>query len=126
MRCANCQKFVSQEESDPVIESHDYASNTISGECRIVLTCAECSEELKESRFEINIEVDFCNSDEKDHDVELTHDDPSSTSRIDGKGRYYRTFYGAETEFQLKCSCGKELKVKWNDEVQSSHMDDVQ
>jgi hypothetical protein len=57
-RCINCEKFVSLEpsedpewNSDPEIDE----DGAVTGELRVVLNCAECGEEMKETTIELDI-----------------------------------------------------------------------
>jgi len=51
-RCPNCSKFVSLEAQDPEVQSCDVElDGTVSAEVRLVLACAECGDEGKETVF---------------------------------------------------------------------------
>jgi hypothetical protein len=55
MRCPECSKFVAYDDgTDPEVDSVEVDEDgNVSGNVRIVLTCAECSTELKEATFDI-------------------------------------------------------------------------
>ena len=60
MRCNDCNKFVSFDDStEPEAEIEIDEDGQISGTVRIVLTCAECGTELKESNFDVSEEADI-------------------------------------------------------------------
>lgn len=127
MRCNNCNKFVSQDEGDPELSNEEISEGHVTAECRIVQNCQECSTELKDYTFNIELstkEFNKCKGDE--HDIEVEFSEPASTSRIEGKGRRFRTFYGATAECHVKCSCGKEENLEWSDECQASDMEECQ
>jgi hypothetical protein len=52
MRCPDCNKFVSFEQGEPEAEL-EASGASLTGTIRIVLTCQECSTELKESTFDV-------------------------------------------------------------------------
>lgn len=54
MRCDSCNKFVSFDtETEPDISVQLENDGTISGTVRIVNTCAECGQEMKETTFDV-------------------------------------------------------------------------
>jgi hypothetical protein len=55
MRCPECQKFVAFEDGEPEVD-FDVENAQLTGTVRIVLLCAECSTELKESQFDVEKE----------------------------------------------------------------------
>lgn len=63
MRCPDCNKFVSYDESaEPEamleVETDGTDEATVSGTVRVVLTCAECGTELKETSFDVDETVE--------------------------------------------------------------------
>jgi len=107
VRCPNCEKFASLEtEEEPEIISDDTdgdADNgyTLNGEVRIVRTCVDCREELKEAILEFEIECPK-NFDPDTWDYELEAHPTERVQSTNKKGRpikkarYQKSFYGAE------------------------------
>ena len=124
MRCPSCNKFVSQEAGDPEVEV-SVVLGVVSGTARIVQTCAECSEELKEANFDIEEETKaFCDNPHHTHDVEV--EDVEATDRSEGKGRYTKTFYGFSAAAKVTCEeCKTETVVELKDEIAASSMDEL-
>ena len=124
MRCNNCGKFVSQEMADPEVVDSGCHGGTLTATVRIVAQCAECSDDLKETTFDVDEEIEgFC--DNANHEKNVDEVTLESTERGEGKGRYRKTFYGAEGVFEVSCSCGKKAEHKWSDAIQASHMDEA-
>ena len=124
MRCQQCNKFVSQEQADP--EANDVSCNAgvIEGGITITIQCAECNSDLKQGELDLHEEVkDFC--DDPSHEQNVDEITLEPTERGEGKGRYRKTFYGAEGTFEVSCSCGKKAEHKWSDAIQASHMDEA-
>jgi len=45
---------------------------------------------------------------------------------VSAGGRYAKTFYGAEIEYQITCSCGKlKIDASMSDDIQASDMDEL-
>lgn len=61
MRCPDCNKFVAYDDStEPEASLEASADGTgVSGDVRVLLTCAECGCELKENRFDIDETVEI-------------------------------------------------------------------
>ncbi len=58
MRCPDCSKMVSYDEPQATVESEEVSDEgLVSIEVRLVLPCAECGTELKETTF--NFEIDL-------------------------------------------------------------------
>ncbi len=134
MRCPDCSKFVSYEDP-PTVEvesieisgvevSETEVTATVTAIGRIVLLCAECSSELKDSEFEIEETVGHdCThaADVTDDSLEAEEAGSDGTSRLetlDRRGkpiknyRYMKTYYGAEITATVTCAaCG------WEDEI---------
>lgn len=126
MRCPDCNKFVSFEERDPedIILEID-ANGLVTGSCRITNNCVECGTELKGADIDLEGQVDV-----KDHKkCELSIEESGSTreQKSEGKGRYAKTFYGAEVTFNVTCDNEKHEDVEdtatgW---VQASDMEEL-
>ncbi len=55
MRCPSCNKFVPYDtDSEPEVDIEIDAEGSVSGTVRIVNTCADCGEELKEASLDVN------------------------------------------------------------------------
>lgn len=131
MRCDQCNKFASYDDStEPEVDVDLSDDGTFSGQVRIVLTCADCSQELKEASFDFDGEVpeDVLSDHQGDgHDLSLEAGDNELTSRYEGKGRYTKTFYGYRAGLDLSCSCQSDglWSTEFNDDMQASHMDEL-
>lgn len=140
MRCPDCNKFVGFEENDPEIENLEVNEDgQVNASVRIVNSCAECSNELKEATFDLEWEPPdgvFDGHAGEGHELNVEENSSERTSRsgyfkkgvfVPAYGRYAKTFYGAEVEFSITCSCGKlELVTgSMTDDVQASGMDEL-
>jgi hypothetical protein len=56
MICPSCNKFAPNELGEPELEL-DAEAGIITGNCRIVITSGCCGDELKESNFEVEIDL---------------------------------------------------------------------
>lgn len=60
MRCPDCNKFVSYDESaEPEVNDLQISEGNVTGQVRVLLTCAECGTELKEANFDIDVSVEL-------------------------------------------------------------------
>jgi len=116
-RCEDCNKFVSFDEPQAEVESDDIISGEVCIDVRVVLPCAECSTEIKETTlvYEETVECPTCG---QDHLDELSIEDANATgqeiyedafSPKTGKKLKHQTkYYGAEVTFMLCCErCGE-------------------
>lgn len=136
-RCNDCNKFVSYDDStEPEVENIDITPDAITGEIRIVLNCAECSNELREGRFEFDIDIseDFGEKHEGEgHDLEVNTEFIELTTHqqtTDGKGkfvpaRFRKSFYGYSAEFLVTCSCGHKQSYDSAESTQASYLEEV-
>src|SRR5438132_896944 len=105
MRCPSCEKFVSLELQDPEFEGLEITEDgQIAGSVRIVRTCADCSDEMKEANFEVQAEVpaDVLSAFRSSHpdagDLEIEAEiEPIE----EGGGRYAKSFFGATISFKV-------------------------
>ena len=83
MRCPDCSKFVSFEEQDPEVDGLEISEDgQITGSVRIVNGCAECSTELTESNFDIDVSIEVPKGHEGEgHELEIEDDGCERTSR---------------------------------------------
>lgn len=150
-RCPDCNKFVSNEETDPEVESveiedvsapselddvpndTDDADAEITASVRIVNACADCGTELAEAELEPTTTITIPGPHRlPGHEISVDETGSSRTSRSEGKGRGMRTFYGATIDVEVSCSCGKmlaadgkALTAELSDDVQASGMDSL-
>jgi hypothetical protein len=144
MRCPDCNKFVSFDtDEDPEVDLSVDDEGVVTGTVRIVNKCAECGTELKEATLDVEIDLsgdvrthkdENHQSDEDSVTLEIGESDASRTERspsVDRNGRpirnprYRKTFYGAEVNATVRCSCGEEFTGSDNPEVQASCMDEL-
>jgi hypothetical protein len=60
------------------------------------------------------------------HELSIDEQSSERTQRIEGAGRYAKTFYGAEVSFEITCSCGNwSYEGSLAADVQASHMDSL-
>jgi hypothetical protein len=140
MRCPDCNKFVSLDTSqEPEVDLDvDETTGEVTGTVRIVNTCAECGTEMTEATFDVDVEFDGAEAHIKDHagddmvledldkhELEMEDFAPDRDERYEGKGRGTKTFYRTEGTITVKCSCGMSWSQPWSDEIQASHMDEM-
>ena len=134
-RCPDCNKFVSIEMADPEwIQEPEIAMDTeipdtVTGELRLVQTCAECGEELTEAALEVEENFELSHNPDceakSDEPLELSYD-ASNNDRMEGKGRSAKHFYGADITITLTCpKCKAETKVETMVEEQSSSFESL-
>lgn len=148
MRCPDCMKFVSLEMADPEDEGMEIDGTTLTGTVRIHRDCADCSQELKEFSFDVDVELEHPESggacpsmlDEEDEGylapelelagVDLQPEERTQTTTAAGKPiknyRYMKTFFGYSATADMRCShCGAEWEQQFSDDVQASGMDEM-
>lgn len=157
MRCPDCNKFVPYGEQDPELDldlSQPSEEDTkaaledgtgtgtveanITGTVRIVLTCEECGAELKEATLDVEFDVEVpVNPPEgtwtDESEWEVHDENAENDQRTEGKGRYTKTFYGAQVSGNLTRSYRKadgtcedaSIEFSWSDYIQASSMDEL-
>lgn len=134
MRCPSCNKFVAYEEVDPEVELSVDNEGHVTGSVRIVNSCAYCGEELKEANFDVDIDAHVGANDasfdkHKGHELGVDSDEIDRTSRVEGKGRGAKTFYGASVGIVVNCEECEGTPVvatlTWSDDEQASSMDEL-
>lgn len=130
MRCPDCSKFTSLEPNEPEAEvevTNDLGNAKVSGSVRVVLACADCSFELKESSFDVDLTIPLAHVGECAGDRELDLDfSPLSFDEFVPPGaKRQKHMYGAGGTITVSCECGAEGVVEWHDSIQSSHMDEM-
>lgn len=147
MRCPDCNKFVSFDtEQDPEIDV-DINDTEIVGSCRIVNTCAECSQELKEANLDVSVDVaseieshtetcEECKTARESGtlDLRVDHDggsrfDEMVTKDRHGKpitkSRYMKHKYGAQAVFTVTFPCGEDAQAEWSGFTYGSWMEEL-
>lgn len=132
MRCPDCCKFVSFDE--PEVEAGLEADDgTVHGSVRVVLKCAECGSELKETQTDVDQSFSHeCPKAGKDGEAEFeiegdSIEDMQRTQTNDRHGRpikssrYMKTFYGFSGICTVRCcQCDEEIEVSIDGECQAS------
>lgn len=127
-RCTSCNKFVSIEQQEPEVTYDQAVSDDyVFGQVRMVLSCAECGEELADAEqdFELAIDHECENPEYEILDVTAGATDRYATHDRHGKpikrARYQKHFYGADITATVKCvGCGEEFEVADSVEEQAS------
>lgn len=126
-RCPNCNKFVSLEQAEPEVTAQ-VNGDVVDLDVRMVLTCAECGEELLEA--EVSDEFTIDNHDCEDAEYEEVDTTAEATDRYQDKDRhgkliksmrYRRHYYGANGTVVVECSkCKQYVDVPFDVEEQAS------
>jgi hypothetical protein len=129
MRCPDCNKFASYDEADPEVNDIDVdADGQVTAEIRITNNCADCGTELKEATLNIDHNLGENDGDHasesafeagqtleahqgEGHELEAESTSESRDSYQGKGGRRAPTYYGAEIEFTVACSCDKKKAV---------------
>jgi hypothetical protein len=139
MRCPDCRKFVSFEESEPEInELQVDADGNVTANVHITNNCADCSQELTEANFDMEADhTDDCKEHVgKGHELSIEDNGCERTERSGyfdkgqfkaAGGRYAKHFYGVELSYTITCSCGKleGIEGMLTGEIQGSGMDEL-
>lgn len=150
-RCPDCNKFVSYDtDTEPEIEDVQVfdESTEVQGSVRVVLCCAECGTELKESNQEFNetfehtcemedVLPEFLPEFNPKEDEQYEIEDSSATfhERYQDRNpktgkpiknpRYMKKYYGAEIVISIKCNkCGDTFDQEITTEEQASYFDE--
>jgi hypothetical protein len=131
MRCPSCNKFVGLEMSDPEVDSIDIDdAGLVTASVRIVRTCADCSDELKEATLDLEFEAGDQLEGHMGEGHDLSVEEVGVESIEEGGGRYAKSYYGARVDFEVRCSCQKKdapplVSDSFEDKVPASHMDEM-
>jgi phage FluMu protein Com len=137
MRCPNCNKFVPYDEPEAEVQNSDLLGSTATVTTRIVLKCADCSEELKEAEIDAEVEIEHnCNTeDEKEFEWVDEPSDAEGFPRTQDKDRhgkpiknrrYMKTFYGFTATGKVKCChCAEEIELEFKGEEQASGFNEL-
>lgn len=133
MRCPSCEKFVSydtevepEESGEPQVDG-----DTVTAEYRRVLTCGECSEELKESNIEVQCEIELekaagCKSNDPPESCDFEVETCEVEATEDIGSRYKATLYGCHVTGTVKCQkCGVEGKFEGDNSERASSFDEL-
>ena len=138
-RCSSCNKFVGVAqgedfEFDPEVECEKPTGPdgrdvlvTVTGEVRLVLTCADCGDDLMATTQDAELEATLRHT----ADCPMTEDPGcaafvSSTDRFEGKGRRAKHFYGADISVTLTCpECKATAEAKTDVEEQASYFNQL-
>ena len=127
-RCPSCNRFVGIGLAEPEVDNLDAdipdlalpEEGVLTGEVRLVKTCAECDEELEEANLSIEEEFTLKHEGGCEGGGLTAEGDLVSSDRVEGAGRGAKTFYGAKGTVTVSCSCGAEVEVKVSVEEQAS------
>jgi hypothetical protein len=95
----------------------------VTGEVRIVQTCAECGTELAEANREVETEVVLEHTPDckKENGLELDNEEAENDDRYEGSGRYSKHFYVVNVHGVVRCpDCGAEQEFDASTEEQAS------
>lgn len=126
MRCPDCNKFVSYDEPQVEQQSLDLEEDgTIRASYRVVLNCADCGNELKDTTLEMESSVDLSDHQGDTHEVEIEEDSVEGVCEP-GSDRWSKTYYGASVTVVVTCSCGNlNASIEMSDKVSASEMDEL-
>lgn len=167
-RCPGCNKFPALDASaEPEVSIDDCAieattdedknevptmgTATVTGTVRIVLTSECCGQEMKESNYDIDLQIDIekaadCTCENWLGDVDASENGPEITDESEStkpftykrgplKGqtvnkpipyRYQKRYYGVSVPITVMCGCGKQVgEGTFVDRTQASGMDEL-
>jgi len=130
MRCDSCNKFVGLDFSDPELESIEVDGTSATATVRIVRTCSDCGQELKEATLEMEDTFDGpkdedAAGEDKEHDLSV--EDDSVEQIEEGGGRYAKSYFGASVRYTVSCACGCGFTHSgdMSDKIAASQMDEM-
>jgi len=133
MRCPSCNKFVSYGDGrvDVGEIEVDDESGLVTAQVELALDCGECGDDLKGTSFDLSAEDDGTIrghlATPGPHELAVEADEGSKTDRQEGVGRYAKTFYGVEVEYEVTCARHPEWSASGtlSDDCQASGMDEL-
>ena len=133
MHCPGCTKFASFEGMEPEWdEPAVFEDGHITGQVRIIPTCEDCGEELKETIFEIAIDSVPWYAAHADHGVTMEEPDLELIDRVEnrsvktGKSLLHSwQVWGAACTFHLTCSCGETTEEDWQETIAQTQMESL-
>ena len=105
--------------------------SSVAGSVRIVLTCADCGEELKEASFDVDVAFELkhaeeCLNSEGESELELDFEPEAFDEFVPPNKKRQRHMYGASAEAAVTCtSCKATATASWRDSIQSSAMEEL-
>lgn len=127
MRCDNCNKFVSLDCDEPEVENEDFdgEAGRIDAEYRIIRTCSDCGQEMKEATITFDEDISDKTEDHQGEGHELSAEFDASLLE-EGGGRYKKSYFGVDLKVTVTCSCGDFHEVfDYSDKVAASEMDEL-
>ena len=124
MRCPSCNKFVALEFQDPELIDIDVDADGVRAEVRIVRCCAECGDELKEATLNLYYEW-WKEFDEEHGDHDLTVEETGIEPLEEDGGRYAKSYFGANVQFTVTCSCGQCFSAEMEEKIAASYMEEL-
>jgi hypothetical protein len=152
MLCPGCNKFAAQSaDSEPELELEvDEATGSVTGSARIVITSECCDEELKESVFDVEVDLEDAfkacvearegdpdvEGSEEDHEFGIVSESAETTERYEQRQivrkdgtvvplKTKKHFYGVHLDVEVKCSCSVSATGTYEDEVPAGEMDEL-
>jgi len=144
-RCESCGVFVSLETAEPEITNleldeydEDMQEIHFHGEMRLVRTCAECGDEMKEANIEFEggpidlaEHIDLCGDcptvqQELWDNLEIEAGETEADERGEGSGRYMKTFIIGKLNWEISCpDCDFTAEGTIEAEEQASYFEDL-
>lgn len=135
MRCPDCNKFVSYDtdvEPEEIDALELNSAGELTGEFRRVLTCQDCSQELKELTFSISESVEVPEGCEHEFEVSVHAEATTNIQATDMRGnpiknpRYMKTLYGIEFNGKATCSnCNCSVDINLTVEEAASNFEEL-
>lgn len=137
MRCPDCNKFVPYDEPEVEIQESSISGTQASINARVVLKCAECGSELKDSEIQADVDIEHDCPKLKDPDFEWDNEpvngEPSErTQTTDRNGkpikysRYMKRFYGFTASGSVRCQgCNELIDLEFEGEEQASGFNEL-
>lgn len=139
-RCASCNKFTGEEASAEVnhidVDVSNFPEARVSASVRMVKSCLECGDEVKECDLEIEDYVELPDDWAEDADIDIEEDgDPEVEDRCPnpvnpktGKQtpyRYRKTLYGARLAYKITLKGQEPFEGELFDEVSASEFNEL-
>ena len=120
------------ETAEPEGDDVDVSEYTVQGTVRVVRTCADCGDELKECSFDVSVNLETLteenhkpSDDEEGEQHEMTFEVDSCEATESGGGRYAKNMIGFELRGTVTCSCGAEETIEASDSAAASSFDEL-
>jgi len=115
MQCPNCHEEL-KVEGDFYSSQVDIDLTDVTGEVVITFICAECSIDLGEYSFDLELDVaDFIadHEDEETHELSVEVSDESFDEHVNKETGVVTP--GASATVKVSCICGKFVEYQWTD-----------